>query len=147
MEGALATEGSDTAKGPQALDAERKVGSLMGLRRTPIEIMLNEPKIGPSSDWKQARIQELEDALRGSERERIEGTRSLLAERDRLAAENGRLRAALTTAADDLYKAANQFGGMRESQRVGFTVPVERNPEKFTEKAARAAAAAAEVSS
>ncbi len=56
-------------------------------------------------------------------------------------AELGWLRQALAVAADDLDKAANQFDGMRESQRHGYDVPVEINPERFTEKAARARAA------
>lgn len=58
-----------------------------------------------------------------------------------LEAENERLREALGRAADDLGKAANQFASMRESQRVGHTPPIQRNPERFAEKEARARAA------
>jgi hypothetical protein len=54
------------------------------------------------------------------------------------AAEVERLREALSTAADDLDKAANQFEGIRQSQLAGHTVPISGNPSKFAEKAQRA---------
>jgi hypothetical protein len=53
-------------------------------------------------------------------------------------AEVARLREALSTAAGDLDKAANQFEGIRQAQKAGHEVPVVSNSRVFAAKAQRA---------
>lgn len=57
-----------------------------------------------------------------------------------IVAERDALRQALTTAADDLDKATNQFAGLRASQQAGHTPDININPEVFAKKAERARA-------
>jgi hypothetical protein len=55
-----------------------------------------------------------------------------------LEAEVERLREALSVAADDLDKAANQFEAIRQAQKAGHDVPVVSNSRVFAAKALRA---------
>jgi hypothetical protein len=55
-----------------------------------------------------------------------------------LEAENACLREALSTAADDLDKAANQFEAIRQAQKAGHELPVVSNSRVFAAKALRA---------
>jgi hypothetical protein len=55
-----------------------------------------------------------------------------------LEAENARLHEALSAAADDLDKAANQFEGIRQAQKAGHEVQVVSNSRVFAAKALRA---------